>query len=111
MERLTTARCDDCGYVEENLVVGGYGAAGSSGERWPCLCFSCRRIVSALINWETLACRCGSTDVEPYGSISPPWSGGGLLHLADRAIEDQGYVCPRCGAIALRFTPGAILSD
>ncbi len=111
MEQLTTARCDDCGYVEENLVVGGHGAAGFSGERWPCLCFTCRRVVSALINWQTLACSCGSTDIEPYGGISAPLGLRKLLCLRDRAIEDENYVCPRCGAIALRFTPGAVLSD
>ena len=111
MERLTTARCDDCGYVEENLVVGGYGAAGFSGERWPCLCLSCRRVVSSLINRETLACSCGSTDIQPYGSISPPWGLRKLLQLRDRAIVDESYVCPRCGTVALRFTPGAVLSD
>ena len=111
MERLATARCDDCGYVEEKLVIGGCTAAGFSGERWPCLCFSCRRIVSALINRKTLACSCGSTEIEPYGSISRESSSRQLFGFGDRAIEDVSYVCPRCGTIAMRFEPEAILSD
>jgi hypothetical protein len=111
MERLATARCDDCGYVENEIVIGGCVAVGSGGERWPCLCFSCRRVVSAAINREPLACGCGSTNVELHGCIAPQSASRQLLRSEERAIEDVSYACPRCGTIALRFAPGVVLSD
>jgi len=107
MGQQTAARCDDCGYVEGRLFVGGSPTAGFRGERWPCLCLTCRRVVSALINWETLACSCGSTEIEPYGSVSPPPGSRPLHRLRGRVLEDAEYPCPQCGAVALRFADGA----
>jgi ribosomal protein S27AE len=111
MERRATTRCGDCRYTETELVDGTATTAGVSRERWPCLCSSCQRVVSVLNNCETLVCGCGSTDMEIYGAASPRRGSGRLFFSEDRAIEDEGYVCPRCGAIALLLTPEMIASN
>jgi predicted RNA-binding Zn-ribbon protein involved in translation (DUF1610 family) len=109
MGQAAAAVCLACGY-ESNATIGGSIASGFRGEQWPCLCFSCRRVVSALINWETLVCPdCGSLEIEPYGCVSSEVTSRQVHRLRNRAIEDAPYPCPKCGALALRFTSGRTL--
>jgi Zn finger protein HypA/HybF involved in hydrogenase expression len=113
------AKCP-CGFKAESMIGGGM-LDHLTTCLFPCLCETCKDMVTANLYDEKITCpECNSPGVIPYDDPRLQGDAGTQAvagwNTSDRlgrelALMDGTYKCPKCGSTTLRFEQGGILWD